>query len=138
MRRLIVLLPLVLAPMALGACGGGSTVEIPRTACRADAHRGDVGLPAGFPSPAEFTVTDSKQQGPTRVVDGYSESQLDEAYQEFKDAVEGADYDVTFDEIEAHDAEVGYRGSGRSGLIALEDRCTEADVTRVRITNRPE
>ena len=97
-----------------------------------------AGLPTGFPSPAEFTVTSSKQQGPTRVVDGFWESELDEAYRDFKDAVVGAGYDVTFDELDDHDAEVAYKGSGRSGLIALRDRCTEAAVTLVRITNRPE
>lgn len=136
--RVIVLSLLALAPLALAACGGGGgSVDIPRAACRAGAFAGDVGLPADFPKPAELTVTNSKQQGPTRVVDGFFDAGLDEAYQAFKDAVEGAGYDVTFDELEDHDAEVAYKGSGTSGLIALRDRCTEDATTLVRITNRP-
>jgi hypothetical protein len=140
MRRLQILLPVLLAPLVLAACGGGgkSAGEIPRAACRSAAFEGNVGLPADFPRPAELTVTNSKLQGPTRVVDGYWESELDEAYREFKAAVEEAGYDVTFDEIEDHDAEVAYKGSGRSGLIALRDQCTEDGVMLVRITNRPE
>jgi hypothetical protein len=134
---ILVLLPLTFALAACGG-GGGSSVEIPRTACRAKAFAGDVGLPAGFPRPAGFTVTGSKQQGPTRVVDGYVDSALEDAYREFRAGVEAAGFDVTFDEIEARDAEVAYAGSGRSGLIALRDRCSEEGLTEVRITNRPE
>jgi hypothetical protein len=139
MRRLPILLPFFLGSVVLAACGGGgaSSGELPRAACRADAFAGDVGLPAGFPKPAELTVINSKQQGPTRVVDGYWDSELDDAYRGFKAAIEDAGYVVTFDEIEDHDAEVAYKGSGRSGLIALRDLCTEDAVTLVRITNRP-
>ena len=134
--RILLVIPVALA---LSACGGGSaSADVPRTACRAQAFQGEVGLPGSFPRPAELTVTASKQQGPTRVVDGYWEALLEEAYEELKDAVEAAGYDVTFDELEDHDAEVAYAGSGRSGLIALRDRCTEDGLTQVRITNRPE
>jgi len=144
MRRLPVLFMfLLLFPLTLAACGGdgdkesagaeGATLD-----CRADAYKGDPGLPANFPTPAEFTVTSSTKEGPTTVVVGYWESGLDEAYNEWKDQVEEAGFDVTFDEKEDRDAEVAYKGSGKTGIVQLRDRCNEDEVTYVRITSRPE
>ena len=72
------------------------------------------------------------------VVVGYWESGLDEAYNEWKDQVEEAGFNVTFNENEDKDAEVAYEGSGRTGIIAARDRCNEDEVTYVRITSRPE
>jgi hypothetical protein len=124
-------------------CGGGKAgesegAEAARIDCRADAFTGDAGLPANFPTPGEFVVTESTLEGPTRVVVGYWESGLDEAYREWKDRVEEANFKVTFDELEDHDSEVAYEGSGRTGIIQLKDRCNEDEVTSVRITSRPE
>ena len=146
MRRLSILFAsLALAPFALAACGGDGGGESEaeggegaKIACRGDAYDGDLGLPENFPTPAEFVATSSEQEGPTRVVVGYWESGLDEAYREWKDAVEGAGFDVTFDELEDHDSEIAYDGSGRTGLIQLRDTCEEDGVTYVRITSRPE
>jgi|SRR5438034_4096690 len=118
-----------------GAAGTGA--EGATVTCRADAFKGDPGLPAYFPKPPEFVVTQSTQEGPTRVVVGYWESGLDEAYREWKDQVEEAGFKVTFDELEDRDSEVAYDGSGRTGLIQLRDRCKEDEVTYVRITSRP-
>jgi hypothetical protein len=127
---------------ALAACGGEKKeeegAEGAKIDCRADAFDGDPGLPPNFPKPAEFTVTESTQEGPTRVVVGYWESDLEEAYREWKEKVEEAGFNVTFDELEERDSEVAYEGSGRSGIIQLRDRCNEDGVTYVRITNRPE
>ena len=95
-------------------------------------------MPANFPTPGEFVVTQSTQEGPTRVVVGYWESGLDEAYREWKDQVEEAGFNVTFDELEDKDSEVAYEGSGRTGIIQLKDSCNEDEVTYVRITSRPE
>jgi hypothetical protein len=127
----------------LAACGGEKKKEEAgdegaRITCRADAFKGDPGLPKNFPAPAEFTVTESNQEGPTRVVVGYWESGLDEAHQEWKDKVEEAGFHVTFDELEDRDSEVAYEGSGRTGIVQLKDKCEEDDVTYVRITSRPE
>jgi hypothetical protein len=124
-------------------CGGDKKEEAAgaegaKIDCRADAFKGDPGLPAKFPIPAEFTVTESTMEGPTRVVIGYWESGIDEAHREWKDRMEEAGFKVTFDELEEHDAEVAYDGSGRTGIIQLRDRCSEDEVTYVRITSRPE
>ena len=133
---------LVIAMLALAGCGGGekgkdSEAEGARIDCRAAAYNGNPQLPAKFPAPAEFTATQSSQEGPTRVVVGYWESGLKEAHDEWKDHLEQAGFDVTFDELEDHDSEVAYKGSGRSGLVQLKDRCNEDEVTWVRITSRP-
>jgi hypothetical protein len=138
MLVLVVALAFVVA-----GCGGDKKEEAAgaegsRVDCRADAFKGDPGLPAKFPIPAEFTVTESNLEGPTRIVVGYWESGLDEAYREWKDRVEEAGFKVTFDELEEHDSEVAYDGSGRTGIIQLRDRCNEDEVTYVRITSRPE
>jgi hypothetical protein len=133
----------LLAAIVLAGCGGekeeaeagGDEATI---TCRADAFDGDPGLPENFPTPGEFVVTQSTQEGPTRVVVGYWESGLDEAYREWKDEVEKEGFNVTFDELEEHDSEVAYEGSGRTGIIQLKDKCEEDEVTYVRITSRPE
>ncbi len=144
MRRLPVLFMFfVLLPLTLAACGGSGDKESTgaegaQIDCRADAYKGDPGLPANFPTPAEFTVTSSTKEGPTTVVTGYWESGLDEAYNEWKDQVEEAGFDVTFNEKEDKDAEVAYKGSGKTGIVQLRDRCNEDEVTYVRITSRPE
>jgi hypothetical protein len=141
-RILAISLALALGLIAAG-CGGekkeeGEGAEVARIDCRADAFDGDPGLPANFPTPAEFTITESDQEGPTRVVVGYWESGLEEAYREWKDEVEKEGFNVTFDELEDRDAEVAYEGSGRTGIVQLRDRCSEDEVTYVRITSRPE
>jgi hypothetical protein len=139
-------LAIAVAFVAAG-CGGGDKAAETETVgaggetkidCRADEFSGDPQLPANFPTPGEFVVTSSTQEGPTRVVIGYWESGLDEAYREWKDQVEEAGFKVTFDELEEKDSEVAYEGSGKTGIIQLKDRCNEDEVTYVRITSRPE
>jgi|SRR5215211_1611150 len=136
---------LVFASLTLAACGGENDNESEAAGeegaqieCRADAFEGDPQLPTNFPKPPEFVVTSSEGQGPTQVVVGYWESGLDEAYREWKDQIEEAGFNVTFDELEEHDSEVAYEGSGRTGIVQLRDRCEEDEVTYVRITSRPE
>ena len=143
MHRLPMLVTfLVLFPLTLAACGGDGDKETEgaegaRIDCRANEYDGNPGLPANFPTPAEFTVTESNKEGPTTVVIGYWESALEEAYREWKDQVEEAGFNVTFDELEDHDAEVAYAGYGKTGIVQLRDRCNEDEVTYVRITVRP-
>lgn len=136
---------LALALLAAG-CGGGdkpsgggtdTQAEGGRTACKAPATTQATGLPAAFPIPGELTITQVAKDGPTVVVDGYWTSAIDEAYTEYTDQVGQAGYDTLFAEKEDHDAEISYKGSGRTGQIALRDNCTESATTRVHITNRP-
>jgi hypothetical protein len=139
---LALLIGLAVAIVAAG-CGdaqkssSGGESEGSKTACKAAATSAPTGLPAAFPVPGELTFTEVRKDGPTNVVDGYWTSGIDEAYKEFKDQVEQAGYTVLFTEKEEHDAEISYSGSGRTGQIALRDDCTEADTSRVHITNRP-
>jgi hypothetical protein len=124
--------------LVAAGCGGNSEEsEGSKTACKAPATTTPTGLPAAFPVPGELTFTDVRKDGPSIVVDGYWTAGIDEAYPEFKDQVEEAGYTVLFDEKEEHDAEISYKGSGRTGQIALRDDCSESDTTRVHITNRP-
>src|SRR3954452_24367969 len=111
--------------------------ESARIACKKPATAKSTGLPAAFPVPGELTVTEVRKDGPTVVVDGYWTSGLDEAYKEWQEQLERAGYQVLFKEHEEHDAEISYRGSGKTGQIALRDDCTEGETTRVHITNRP-
>ena len=142
--RLLLLALAALFCIVVAGCGGDNKEEAEAEGgeatitCRADAFDGDPELPANFPMPGEFVVTQSTQEGPTRVVIGYWESGLDEAYREWKDQVEEAGFNVTFDELEDKDSEVAYEGSGRTGIIQLKDKCEEDEVTYVRITSRPE
>jgi hypothetical protein len=125
--------------LAAGCGGGEKESEGSKTACKADATTAETGLPAGFPIPAEVTVTAVRTDGPSQVVDGYWTAALDEAYPEYKEAVESADgYEILFSEQEEDDAEISYKGEGRSGQIALREDCSESDTTRVHITSRPE
>ena len=129
---------LAVALLAAG-CGGGGNKESEgaKTACKAAATTQPTGLPAAFPVPGKLTFTEVRKDGPTIVVDGYWSSGIEEAYKEFKDQVEQAGYTVLFTEQEEHDAEISYKGSGRTGQIALRDDCSESDTTRVHITSRP-
>jgi hypothetical protein len=146
--KMIALVFAIAVAFVAAGCGGGDNKAAEtetvgaggetKIDCRADEFSGDPQLPANFPTPGEFVVTSSTQEGPTRVVVGYWESGLDESYREWKDQVEEAGFNVTFDELEDEDSEVAYEGSGRTGIIQLKDRCNENEVTYVRITSRPE
>jgi hypothetical protein len=141
-RRSLVLPALLLALLAVAAgCGGSSASQASegaKLACKAPATDQPTGLPAAFPVPGELTFTEVRKDGPTNVVDGYWTAGIDEAYREFKDQVEQAGYTVLFDEKEEHDAEISYKGSDRTGQIALRDDCSEGDTTRIHITSRPQ
>jgi hypothetical protein len=141
-RRIVFAGGVLLAVVLLVAgCGGGSeekeSEEGARTACKAPALSGETGLPAAFPIPGELTLTQTRKDGPSTVVDGYWTADLNEAYEKYKDQVEQAGYTILFDEKEEDDAEISYKGSGRTGQIALREDCSESDTTRVHITNRP-
>ena len=136
----IAVISLVAVVLAAGCGGGGDEEsESAASACRGEATTEATNFPPGFPVPGEATFTSVHKDGPTNIADGYWASGLDEAYEEYKDAVENADgYEILFSEKEEDDAEISYKGEGRSGQIALRGDCSEADTTRLHITNRPE
>jgi hypothetical protein len=92
-------------------------------------------LPPGFPSPPEVTYTEDLQAGPSEIVRGYWQDDIDEAFGGYKDAFEGSDYEITKEEQERVDAEVNFAGGGVSGQVKLLQTCR--DRTDVSITIRP-
>ena len=99
----------------------------------------DIELPADFPIPADAVITSADEAGPSSVTEGFFEGDLQTAYDEWKQAIEAADYDILFDEIEERDSEISYQSAdGKStGQIALRSECKDAGKTFVHITNRP-
>jgi hypothetical protein len=144
-RRLL-LIGLVVIPLALAACGGddegededeGERGEAFAPICAMSALSGDTGLPADFPSIDQITYVKSEEAGPSRIVEGYGEGELEDLYDDLHGAFEDSDYDITFDEREDHDAEISFDGGGVSGQVKFADECGEGDRVYVRVTSRP-
>jgi hypothetical protein len=135
---------LVLLALTLAACGGsgGESEEAAspeaRAACEGTALPGDPKLPANFPKLERTTYVVSTPTGPSQIVDGYFEGSLQDAYDEYRTELQANGFDVLFDEIEEHDAEVSWKGSDRTGQIALREECGNDDRIYVHITSRPE
>jgi hypothetical protein len=145
-RRIGLLLVLVLG-LAVAACGGDdegegeAEREAERGAafapiCELAALTGETGLPADFPTPDSVTWVKSEEAGPSRVVEGYAEGDLEEIYDDWHGLFEDSDYEITFDEQEEHDAEISFDGGGQSGQVKLADECAEGKVY-ARVTSRP-
>jgi hypothetical protein len=96
-------------------------------------------LPSDFPRVEGMIYTKSTSAGPSEIADGYYEGDLRGAYEAWRSALADAGYTITFDEIEAFDSEVAYRGGAdrRSGIVALRDVCAERGRISVHITSRP-
>jgi len=109
---------------AVAACNGTALSEAPK-------------LPASFPQVENVTYTKQSTEGPTQVVEGYFEGSVKDAHDEFKKELQGAGFDVLFDELEDHDSEVSWKGEGRSGQVALREECGSDEKIFVHITNRP-
>jgi hypothetical protein len=141
-RRLTGVSTLLILWLSLGvaACGGGESKEEEgeeaKVAC-SGTPLSSVKLPSGFPKPDGVTYTTQKTAGPTQIVDGYYEGDLQDAYDDYKSGFESAGYDVLFDEIEEHDSEVSYRGGMRTGQVALRENCEQEGRISVHITSRP-
>ena len=117
----------------------GATVARVGVSCDGAPFEGATGLPARFPRPERATYVRAEQRGPTRVVTGYFDGGLDDAYDAFRDGLDEAGYTILFDEIEDTDSEVTYEDprSRSTGLVALKAHCEEDGRIAVRITNRP-
>ena len=130
--------------LALAACGGGGETEgsgevskEAEAACNGSPLAQPPDLPKGWPDVAAVTYTQQSVQGPTTVVDGYFEGDLESAHDAFKSDLEAAGFTILFDEIEEDDSEVSWKGKGRSGQVALRDECGDSDKMFVHVTNRP-
>ena len=149
-RTLRLLTALTAGLLLLGACGGGdeSRTEPPGETgsrgtenCEGTALASqDLKLPADFPIPGEAILTKTDAAGPSQVVEGYYEADLESAYNEWKEALESAGYTILFDEIEDRDSEISYKSKDEksTGQIALRVECKQGTGrTFVHITNRP-
>jgi hypothetical protein len=130
----------VLVAAVAAGCGGESDEAEREGASQAcptapTAMSGDPMLPAGFPTPDEVTYTGEKESGPSTIVDGYWDGDIEEAFEGYKEAFDGAGYDVTKDEQEEFDAEVNFAGGESDGQVKLIQECEGR--TSVSITVRP-
>ncbi len=141
------LLLVLMLGLALAACGGDneSESEAEREAergaafapiCEMTAMSGETGLPADFPTPESVTWVKSEEAGPSRVVEGFADGDLEDVYDDWHTLFEDSDYKITFDEREDHDAEISFEGGGQSGQVKLADECAEGKVY-ARVTSRP-
>jgi hypothetical protein len=131
--------------LALGAaaiaagCGGGGDKDKEAAGKECGpapaAMSGKPTLPAGFPQPAEVTYTGQAIKGPTTVVSGYYAGDVDAAYKTYKESFKDP-FEVEGGENEHADAEVEFKGSGKSGQIKLQQTCK--DRSSLTVTIRPE
>ena len=135
---------LMLFGLALAGCGGkseseeeGERGEAFGPICELSQLTGETGLPADFPLPGDVTFVKAEDAGPSRIVEGFAEGELENVYDEWHSAFEDSDYDITFDEREDHDAEISFTGGGQSGQVKLADECGEGKIY-ARVTSRPE
>ena len=146
MRRFGRLVLVLAASSSLAGCGGDEESEAEKEAeagrgtitCSGDAFAGSAGLPAGFPRLEGVTFVDVEDKGPTHVVDGYSDEELEGIYREYKDQLQEAQYKILFDELEDDDSEISYRSKdgATEGQIALRAACDNGNIS-IHITARP-
>jgi hypothetical protein len=133
-------------PLGLAGCGGGGGKEDTdalsrdvQGACTGSALSDAPNLPASFPQieADKLVYTQQSTSGPTDVVEGYFNGDVQEAHDEFKNELEGAGFEILFDEVEApNDSEISWKAEGRTGQVALRNECGDSDRTYVHITNR--
>jgi hypothetical protein len=126
----------------LAGCGGGDSKssesgDETEAACTKSALSEAPDLPKGWPDMGEVTYTQQSDQGPTTVVEGYFDGDIEAAHDDFKRELEDAGFTILFDELEEHDSEVSWKGQGRSGQVALREECGSPDKIYVHVTNRP-
>jgi hypothetical protein len=144
--RAALLLLLLAVGLGLAACGGddegeegeeGERSAAFATICEMSEMSGETGLPAGFPTPDSVVFVKAEDAGPSRVVEGFAEGDLEDVYDDWHGQFKDSDFEITFDEREEHDAEISFEGGGQSGQVKLAAECGEGDKLYVRITSRP-
>ena len=143
--RWALLLCLVLLGAALLVAGCGSKKESApadtaiQAACTGSQLTSALKLPPSFPQieAEKVTYTQQRSDGPTDIIEGYFNGSVKDAHDEYKKELQGAGYEILFDELEEHDSEISWKGEGRTGQVALREECGESNKTYVHITNRP-
>ena len=137
MKRLLALL--LVGMLVFAACGGDDGEENEagaRGECAEAPAAGDVAsLPADFPSPGEVTLTGESEAGPSVIIEGYFQADLEEAFPEYLEAFEGSGWDVVGDEQEEDDAEIFFERGEANGQVNMFAECDGR--TKLRITIRP-
>ena len=140
-KRLLALL--LVGLLVFVACGGdddeGEGEEAAsRETCSSDIPpAADVpDLPETFPVPGEAVLTASSEAGPSQILEGYFEADMEEAFPEYEEAFEEAGYEITKDEQEENDAEIFFSGEGTTGQVNMFAECEGR--TKLRITIRPD
>ena len=132
---------LLAGALLFSGCGGGEDKNEggTRDCDGTPLSSNDIELPSDFPIPDELILTTSSAVGPSQIVDGYFGGDLQDAYDAWKEAFDGAGYTILFDEIEREDSEISYASGDVSstGQVALRSECMQSDRTFVHITNRP-
>jgi hypothetical protein len=113
--------------------GGGAEKECGPAAA---AMGGSPTLPPKFPTPASVTYTGQTKAGPSSIVKGFRDGELDEAFDSYKSAFGSAGYSITDSEKEEDDAEVNFQGGKSTGQVKMIQLCK--DRTSLSITIRPE
>jgi hypothetical protein len=139
MRKVALVLVLLSAGLAAGCGGGGNKAESDLSkevqgACEGSALSETPKLPPSFPQIEADKVTYTQQStlGPTEVVEGYFNGDIQEAHDEYLKELKGSGYDILFNEVEApNDSEISWKGEGRTGQVALRNECGESDKTYV-------
>jgi len=119
--------------------GGEALNTEAKAACEGSPLTAAPKLPPSWPQIESDKLTYTKQEttGPTNVVEGYFNGDIEEAHDEWKKELQDSGYKILFDELEDHDSEVSWEGEGRSGQVALREDCGSSDKIYVHITNRP-
>ena len=127
--------------LGLAACGGSDTraplSQAALAVCEGSPLPEPPRLPASWPDLEALTFTKQSTRGPTEIVEGYYEGDIDTAHDDFEEQLEGAGYEILFDEVEQFDSEVVWRAEGRSGQVAMRAGCGEDDKLYIKVTNRP-
>jgi ABC-type glycerol-3-phosphate transport system substrate-binding protein len=137
-KRLVALV--LMSVLVFAACGGDKKDEEAssgdRPQCSEASAAADVpDLPADFPLPGEVTLTGSTTAGPSTIIEGYFQADIEEAFPEYKDAFVNAGWDITKDEKEADDAEIFFAHGNTNGQVNMFGECQGR--TKLRITIRP-
>ena len=78
------------------------------------------------------TFTKQSTRGPTEIVEGYYEGDIDTAHDDFKEELEGAGFEILFDEVEQFDSEVAWRAEG----ARVRSPCARTAGRTTRSTSR--